>query len=712
MSYIIKSTSALITSILTDAGRNKLSQGNFNISYFQVGDSEVCYGCAPGFNQKNGNVLQPNFNDQNNTGSPQSTKNYVKYPFYLAGSSGLTYGIPFNASQSTQVFNTAEPLGFFSGTSAFTTTSYTINTQYRVTTLSGGTTLRGVSDGCGTTRTISANTFLFLLTNNSGCGTITGKSPMFVYRVQSASTGNVVVDRTLPNYTAFTCSSSRMLNYPSTFTPFYDSETPSYYWSTDAINFETPCDISQDYPKVWNMSIVWSENFAGYINGFNNSYENYQTVGYLGTKEYFGYQTSSGQSVNTGTSYYNSFSEKITVDPEMQRAIAIVHYTNQSIDNFYGEKFATEPYDVDADPVGLARNFSVEIPWLMWHKSTGGTMGQTFYIDPTGFTSLNLAEVKYITSGKNSDMNNPGIRYYDLWDNKANSDGYPNRVGKVFPDHKMIVFDDQEIIAAMSYASNRSWTLPVPKVSRIVPNVCAGGGQGSTGVLTSSSDTMYVTYRFNSTGGTFTNSLHCNVYSKISGDPENDVANVSVRFGNEFPFMNGNPTSSCSGFNANQMYLLVQKTSNGSLPSPTDWRYIDVTSTITKNGIYLRPSGITGTTFVIDETSYNNASTYYLSDYMTNPSPTQQGIQFGDEIFFYGTIKTDIAATIYEMKYEVNLTQEQFQKSSNPTWNTTYTPYVTEIGLYDSNKDLVLISKLQSPTKRTGLQQFVIKLDF
>ena len=64
------------------------------------------------------------------------------------------------------------------------------------------------------------------------------------------------------------------------------------------------------------------------------------------------------------------------------------------------------------------------------------------------------------------------------------------------------------------------------------------------------------------------------------------------------------------------------------------------------------------------------------------------------------------------MKYEVNLTQEQFQKSSNPTWNTTYTPYVTEIGLYDSNKDLMLISKLQSPTKRTGLQQFVIKLDF
>ena len=43
MSYINKTTDGLVNTILTDAGRRRLSQGNFNISYFQIGDSEVCY---------------------------------------------------------------------------------------------------------------------------------------------------------------------------------------------------------------------------------------------------------------------------------------------------------------------------------------------------------------------------------------------------------------------------------------------------------------------------------------------------------------------------------------------------------------------------------------------------------------------------------------------------------------------------------------------
>ena len=46
MSYIIKNTAALINTLVTDAGRKKMSQGKFDISYFQVGDSEVCYDCV------------------------------------------------------------------------------------------------------------------------------------------------------------------------------------------------------------------------------------------------------------------------------------------------------------------------------------------------------------------------------------------------------------------------------------------------------------------------------------------------------------------------------------------------------------------------------------------------------------------------------------------------------------------------------------------
>ena len=64
------------------------------------------------------------------------------------------------------------------------------------------------------------------------------------------------------------------------------------------------------------------------------------------------------------------------------------------------------------------------------------------------------------------------------------------------------------------------------------------------------------------------------------------------------------------------------------------------------------------------------------------------------------------------MRYLINLPNNQFVKSSNPTWTESYTPYMTEIGLYDTDKNLLVLSKFQSPQVRQGLQQVVVKLDF
>ena len=97
---------------------------------------------------------------------------------------------------------------------------------------------------------------------------------------------------------------------------------------------------------------------------------------------------------------------------------------------------------------GQARNFKLSIPWLMWHKNPNATIGEEFFVDPSGFTSLNLFEPHYIESKKDIDFNAPGLRYYHLWDTHANSGGQPNRIGKVFPDYKMIIFDDDEIVSA------------------------------------------------------------------------------------------------------------------------------------------------------------------------------------------------------------------------------------------------------------------------
>jgi hypothetical protein len=141
-------------------------------------------------------------------------------------------------------------------------------------------------------------------------------------------------------------------------------------------------------------------------------------------------------------------------------------------------------------------------------------------------------------------MNNPGIRYYHLWDDNPNIDGTPNRVGKVFPDAKIIIIDDEELIAAMSYKSNRNWTLPAPRLSLITPNTCGTDNNSVVGILTGESETLYVTYRLTNTS-IFTNSLHNNYYSSIQGPNlclPFSSQNVGVRFGGEFNCLNEIPS--------------------------------------------------------------------------------------------------------------------------------------------------------------------------
>ena len=734
MAYIIKNTSGLINTWITDVGRRNISQGNFSISYFQIGDSEVSYNAVANYNQTNNDILMPAFNAQNDTGSPQSNKQNIKYPYYVQGGDGGTYGIPFLDNKIQPVYNSAGPKGFFvtGGTqgswTAQTSSAYTVTSNYQVdmTTLTGQTTIDIQLDPafCAiTSGTPSINDYVTLiLDGNGGCGDF-GTYPILTYRIQNIdpSTGTtgttsftLTLDRSVPDYTSIALSGNmaRALIYPSGMTQLYDTITPAPYWQTDTLNFESPCDVSnRENTVIWNMNIPWSVNPAGLFSSQYEGYGDYGSVTYLGTKEYLGYQEPTGQTDTSRVYYYNSFDEEIVVTPQAQKAIAIIHYTNQDIDNVYGEKFSTIPYDPQNpnDDTGLARHFKLTLPTLMWHKSTGATIGQTFYIDPEGY---DLCKPYYIKSTENVDMNDPGIRYFHLWDTNPDTNGNLNRVGKVFPDQEIVVIDDEEIIAAMSYKANRNWTLTAPKLSLISPNTC-NTGQDSEGILTNDTQRMWVSYRLDSTG--FTDSLHCNYYSVITGPGTGctiDSQNVAVRFGNEFPFLT---EGALSGYSANSFKVLCQLVSGTTQPTPSEWREIDFTSEISGTSIngYLSVSGLTGTTFQITNDLYNNASTYNLANYIDIPQNGYPEIMnFGDEFYFYGNLETDISATIYEMRYLINLGRNQFTNTSNPTWTSGTTSYVTEIGLYDSNYDLIVVSKLQSPELRQGIQQYVVKLDF
>ena len=731
MSYIIKNTAALINTRLTDVGRRNISQGNFNISYFQIGDSEVSYSAVTNYNQTNNNILMPAFNAQNDTGSPQSNKQNIKYPYYVEGSAGNTYGIPFMDNQIQSVYNSAGPKGFFTtgNTLIQTSSAYTITSNYWIdmSTMTGQTTIEIEFDSnvCDqtTTGTPAINDFVtIVLDGNGGCGDF-GTNQILTYKIQNMSpdegttgtTFTLTLDRALPTYNGLPSPSyGRLYIYPSGMTQLYDFITPAPYWQTDTLNFESPCDVTnRENTVIWNMNIPWSENPAGLFSSAYEGYNNYGSVSYIGTKEYLGYQEPSGQTDTSLVYYYNSFDEKIIVTPKEQKAIAIIHYTNQDIDNVYGEKFATQPYDPQnpTDDIGLARHFRLNIPTLMWHKSTGTTIGQTFWIDPPGY---DLCTPYYIKSTKNLDMNDPGIRYYHLWDTNPDSNGNLNRIGKVFPDQEIIVVDDEEVIAAMSYKSNRNWTLPAPKLSLLTPNTCSSDSVVQSGVMTSPTQRMWVTYRFDTNTGA-TSSLHCNYYSSIQ--PTNAVTantqNVAVRFGDEFTFMS---SEQLSGYSATSMKLLCQIVTGDTRPSPTAWREIDVTTAMTLSNGYITMDGITGTTFQITTDNYyptTGATLYQLNEYIDIPlNGSTNQLNFGDEFYFYGNLETDITATIYEMKYLINLGRNQFTNTSNPTWTKGTKSYYTEIGLYDSNKDLIVISKMQSPELRQGIQQIVVKLDF
>jgi hypothetical protein len=726
MGYIIKENQGLLVTRLTDVGRKKISEGNFNISYFQIGDSEVNYNAITNYDISNFQILEPSYNAQNSTGVPNSTKNDVKYPYYLQGITGLTYGIPFMASSDESVYNTAAPSGFFSANTASTcyspyhTSAYTYNSQYVVNLsgLTGNTSIiRLISNPCSdsvTGTTISAGTLVTIfMSGGSSCGCINSCYPVLTYQVQSwnAGTSQLVVDRLLPTLSGNT-GQARLFFYPSGMTG-YDLPTPMDYWSDSVINYESVCTPEDGLVKIWNMNIPWSESPAGLISTLYSQYGEFGSKDYISTKEYYGYMSSSGQTDTSGVTYYNSYGEQILVTPEEQKAISIVHYTNNTIINFYGEKFACEAYDsTNPGATGQARNFKINLPWLMWHKNPiSCCSGETFWIDPPGFNGYDLLTPYYIQSNENLDMNNPGIRYFHLYDTHPNPDGRPSRVGKVFPDDKVIVFDDEEIIAAMTYVANRNYTLPAPKLGYSAPGLC--NDTSTNGLLDNDNQCVWVTYGFDGPWA----AMHCNYYQKIIGPVTGcglTEQNVTVKFGNEFRCMK---TGTTQGFSARDFYILAQTgTTSQDRPNPNNWVRMSYSATVASflSGGYINPSGLTATTFTITPTTYANGVSYNLGNQLELPtiSGSSSTLYFGDEYFFYGTINTDIQATIYEMRYLINLPNAQFVNSSNPTWSQGVTPYMSEIGLYDANKNLLVLSKFQSPQVRQGIQQAVVKLDF
>jgi hypothetical protein len=301
-------------------------------------------------------------------------------------------------------------------------------------------------------------------------------------------------------------------------------------------------------------------------------------------------------------------------------------------------------------------------------------------------------------------------------------------VGKVFPQYKMIVFDDDEIVAAMSYKSNRNWTLPP-----LAANIIAPSGGTSTGVL-EPNQTIYLTYSLENTAVTgLTSSLPCQYYIKVTNNTSvgKDIA-FRIAETDLLPYMRKIEDVGYDGygFYANSFKLLYQIVDDSTArPDPSDWKVYDFTSTgitttsnATIDPVLLEnqtPGSVdcgVSTGFVLDLIKDSGSTSFDLYS-LLNMAPSNQPsyLQFGDERFFYGNLQTFIGATIYKTIFDIRINGAQFNTTTNPTRSTDLatnppTIRVTDVGIYDSSQNLVCIGKLSTPVKLTAGNTIMLEL--
>lgn len=700
MSFLSSNHAEYLTARITNEGRKAIAKGSFDIKFFQIGDSEFDY-TSP-FNILTGTTnTVSGITGQQKVFAPFDYESGVKYPYSLDSSLSTTYGTPISRNLTTTLRNEMGGAGFVSIYSD-TPTVKTTPQQLTYNKLSGTTSLN-VTTGTA----FKPNDFITVVLDSFSGTTITGKTTSLTYKVISVSGNTLTLDRKVPNLTGLTGNVNVVLNQ-------YFNETPT----DDVFN---PIDYKGQL-NSWTLNTVWTNKPIGAdypTNDLDESLSGYNSNQYVSTKQLLGYTNSSqtftdfNKNTITGTTFKNSFGELVEVNPTQQRCIAIIHYSELGdVTNDPERFFKYDDYisydngdltslfgDLDVDDRDYNKTdndyFEVYIPFINYHRnpSTGTTFGALFTMDTT----------RYFINSTVNEKHQIEFRYL--------LDEQNNKVGKVFVNNKIIVFDDQELVAILDYRSNRKYTLPSPKLG-LTPS----DGILSHSLLPTTGDTVWLTYVFGNTSGSTLNALPCNYYNKISGN--GTPSQLTFKFNTDaFPNMYTTSNGIKDGFVADKFYALVQ---TGETPTTNGWIKIDITSKISGyTSGYIDPTSLVDYTFTITKADYTGGTSFDLEDHMTNVSSdylwnttgTTTQPQFGDEQPFPGSIKLVRATDIEEMNMLINLPSTQFLTSQNPTCSSC-SPVITEVALLDSLKEPLVVAKTSIPISRSGTQVFAIKLDF
>lgn len=709
MSYIIKSTSPFVSIKLTQKGREQLALGKLNFNYWAVGDSELNY-------EREALV------DANPTDITLSATSMILRPvdrepnlqYFIKPSSTTNPLQTLNAGVlnvvKAVVNNAADERGYFAH-AGDTFTTLTGNTYTPFTTtisnsfLSGTTTLTPISvSGYGV-----GDIVLIKLANddfgNVNVNNNANPLPHLWFKIQAVGVNSLTLDRKLPNVASQTALSQIIIYRGGEVWNTIATGNTTAYWDTGTLSFDSANNVTCSDVPVWNMNNVWCENPAG-ITGLttSNLYEDYTKFGsytYLGQKHpFFNFSCESSAS----TLSINCDGVGLSYPDEITKSISILHYTNNTISNLYGEFFFTDTTN--------GKYLKVFLPDMMYHRvnastGSGTTMGMSF-----------------IATGATKNMPNTDLEYIDLIENPTYlpSSATAQIVGRVYPQLKTVVFTDDEIIGAMSYKANRNWTLP-----ELAAVLNAPSGGTSTGVL-GVGETMYLTYILeNNTNAGVQSAMPCQKYVKITNNTSSakDVA-FRIKDTDMLPYMRKIEDGSYDGlgFYADTFKLVYQIVSDANFrPESGDWKESNFTTTAITSvtGQTINPKLLENQTpsvngFILDKLKDNVAPTFDLINILNlAPNTTPNNLQFGDERFFYGNLTTHIGATIYKTIFDIRVNASQFNSTTNPSRSKDLatnppTIKISEVGIYDNAKNLVCIGKLSNPVPLSGGNTIMLEL--
>jgi hypothetical protein len=440
---------------------------------------------------------------------------------------------------------------------------------------------------------------------------------------------------------------------------------------------------------VWNMNIVRTSTEIGTGENFSG-YTSYGSIEYNGTKHYLGFS-------------------------DNYRQIGIIHYTNEFSGNPYQEQF-------------IENTFEIELPHIMWHR-TGANAGEA---ENSGHKFLDYNSDAYFDDASQTT--------YTLLKDDITDDALV--VGRVYQKLKLIVITDPELLNALSYKSNRNFTLP-PLQLNLGYNPPNGFTSTNRPGYFQSGKTYYVTYMANCLS-TYSSSesygyqpwLPCGYVSKIVGDQISETEGAYLRASfpaRAFPYMRsdvGMSSYSGTGWNANEIKLIIQEV-DSQLDNGVD--NLDPTLWVVPNIVYsggedlaltINPSYAQIYEFYIGKNEMTASTVFDLMDldgsgglgtYMGNMNfeNSSVGMTLGNEAMLFGNIKVNTMSTTYKTVFNLQLSDNLYNSSNNSTFDPSLDSitYITEIGILNAQNELVAVGKASRPIPKDSDTFLCVQLE-